>query len=164
MCQFRGSKNPEILFHVSILFSTMWRTFLFNLFMRLFIKHLSKTNGRQFRLFEKNSNDFTNEWKSRFPNAHFYEENSTKINDEPFDWSLNSCESAGPELTGSRRASGAWRRSHFGSEEAVRLTVRFTAASAPAAAPSDLCSEQNHFQHHFCHFRKCRGRWFVTET
>lgn len=79
MCQFRGSENPEILFHVSILFSTMWRTFLFNLFMRLFIKHLSQTNGRQFRLFEKNSNDFTNEWKSRFPNAHFYEEIHQKL-------------------------------------------------------------------------------------
>lgn len=68
--------------------------------------------------------------------------NFTKINDERFDWSLNSRESARPELTGSRRASGACRRSHFGSEEAVRLTVRFTAASAPAVAPSDLCSEQ----------------------
>ena len=83
--------------------------------------------------------------------------NLKKINDEHCDCSLNSCECAGPELTGRCRVSELYRRSHLILEEAVRFAgiYRFTGRSAPVMGPQVTFGLNNTFdtEKHFCHFR-----------
>lgn len=150
-------KTRKYYFMYLFYLSTMWRTFYLTYLCANIYQTFITNERATISTFRKKFERLYQRMKFALTKPQFHEQKFKKINDEHCDWSLNSCECAGPELTGRCRVSELCRRSHLILEEAVRFAgiYRFTGRSAPVMRPQVTFALNNTFntEKHFCHFR-----------